>query len=370
MPPASEAPLAADPQTPDLGGKDVRPASYDARQFLTIAIVLGLLAAYFNWGEHLPVPGAFGSVDKRSGQVTFNSWMYLATITTGFYLVFGIAGRFAFSTASFVALGAYVSHYSTSSGNNWFVGFVAATLLAAVLGLAFATLVRNAHHFYFAVATLGLAEILLLVFTRWQRLVGRPGGEIQNVQDVSVFGYEFDSRYRHFYLWLALLAIVLVVTALIERSPLRRQAIAARDNPTVSETVGVDTHWPGIVLFTLGCVIAAAAGSVFVHTRGLGTPDSWGLNLGIGIFVILILGGLHSMFGALIGAWFYIYMPDYLERWEEWTQVIWGLVLVGVMVLVPDGLVGLWRHLRRGGERLAERRLRVLNRFLPPEQRS
>lgn len=325
------------------------PPVYDRRQFLVIVVVLAAITAYFNWGHYLPVPGAFGEVDKRSAQVTFNEWMWLSVVVTGFYLVFGVAGRFAFSTASFVGLGAYASHYATSSGNNWLVGLAVALVAAAVLGFVFAFLVRNAHHFYFAVATLGLAELLLLVFRRWDVLTGRPGGEIRGVQDAAVFGFDFDSRYRHFYLWLVLLAAVLVVTALIERSPLRRHAIASRDKSTVSETLGIDVHWPGIVLFTLGCVIASAAGSVFVHTRGLGTTETFGLELGIGIFVALILGGLNSMFGAIIGAWFYIYVPTYIERWEEWTQVIWGLGLITVMVLFPDGLVGLWRRLSGRG---------------------
>ncbi len=322
-----------------------RPPIYDRHQFVVIALVLVALTAYFNWGHLLPVPGAFGEVDRRSGQVTYNEWMWLSVIVTGFYLVFGVAGRFAFSTASFVGLGAYLSHYLTSSGNNWSVGFVASIVVASVVGFGFALVVRKAHHFYFAVATLGLAELMLIVFRQWDVLVGRPGGEIRSVRDMTIFGLEIDTRYRHFYVWLVALAIVLVIAALIERSPLRRTAIAARDNPTVSETVGVDVHWPGIVLFTLGCAIAAAAGSLFVHTRALGTPETFGLELGIGIFVVLILGGLHSMFGAVIGAWFYVYVPLYLEQWERWTQVIWGLVLVAVMILFPEGLVGVWHRI-------------------------
>ncbi len=345
MPPASELTV----------GREELPAIYGRHQFASITGVLVLLALYFNFGHHLGLPGVFGEIDKRSAQVTFNEWMWLSVIVTGFYLVFGVAGRFAFSTASFVGVGAYSSHYVTSSGNNWAVGFVVAVGISLLLGLIFAFVVRKAQHFYFAVATLGLAELILLVLRRWDRLVGRPGGEIRGVQDVSIFGVELDSRYRHFYLWLALLGVVLTIAALIERSPLRRTAIAARDNYTVSETVGVSVQWVGIVLFTLGCTIAGAAGSIFVHTRGLGTPDTFGIQLGIGIFVVLILGGMHSLFGALVGAWFYIYIPEYLERWEEWTQVIWGMVLIGVMILFPDGIVGIWHRMVGGWERVAVR---------------
>ena len=264
--------------------------------------------------------------------------------------MFGIAGRFAFSTASFVGLGAYVSHYATSSGNNWMIGFAAACATAALVAVGFAVLVRRAHHFYFAVATLGLSELLLLVFRRYQRFTGRPVGEITGVRDVTLFGFPLDSRYRHFWLLLVFLALVLAIAIWVVRSPLR-DAIAARDKPEVASTLGIDADRIGIVMFIVGSVIATAAGSIFVPTRQLGTPETFGLELGIGIFVVLILGGMHSPFGPIVGAWIYIYGPLYLERWEQWTQVIRGLVLVGVMIAFPDGLVSLVdrvRNLMRG----------------------
>jgi branched-chain amino acid transport system permease protein len=342
-PRASElaAPPVAAPARPTTAA--ARPPAWSERQYLTIALVLLAVAAYFQFGKGLPVPGTFGEVDKLSGQVVFNEWIHLAAIVTGFYLVFGLAGRFAFSTASFVGLGAYVSHYVTrTSGLSWFVGLAAGMAVAAAVGFGFAVLLRRAQHFYFAVATLGLAEIILLVLRRWERLTGRSSGEISGTRDMTIFGIEIDTRFRHFWILLALLGSVLLLTALILRSPLAREAIAARDKPVVATTLGVNVAWIGIVIFTLGCVISAAAGSVFVHTRGIGTPDTFGLELGIGVFVALILGGLRSMWGPLIGSWFYVYAPLYLERWEEWTQVIWGGVLVVVMIAFPDGLVGLW----------------------------
>ena len=334
------------PAASDRRAGPLVPEIYRQRHWLTTALVLLGMALYFHYGHLLPVPGRFGEVDKRSGQTLYNEWLWLSAIVIGFFLVFGIAGRFAFSTASFVGLGAYVSHYATSSGNNWTVGLIAAMVTGFVVASVFAVLVRKAHHFYFAVATLGLAELLLLVFRRTERFTGRPGGEITGVRDATLFGFEFDSRYRHFWLLLVFLAIALAIAVLVMRSPLRRDAIAARDKPEVAETLGIDPAWIGIVMFTVGSVIAAAAGSIFVHTRQLGTPETFGLELGIGIFIVLILGGMHSPFGPIIGAWVYVYAPLYLERWEEWTQAIWGLVLVGVMIAFPDGLIGVFERIR------------------------
>ena len=324
-----------------------RPPAWASRQYLTVALVLLALAAYFHWGGALPIPGAFGKIDKLSGQAVYVEWIWLAAVVTGFYFVFGIAGRFAFSTAAFIGLGAYVSHAVTrESGLSWIVGFAVAVGVATLLGFAFALLLRNAQHFYFAVGTLGLAEVLLIVFQRWILLTGRSSAEILSATRLSVFGWEAQARDRQFLVMLVFLAVVLFLGALMARSPMVRTAIAARENPRVLDTLGVDARWPGVVMFTLGCGISAAAGSLFVHTRGIGTPETFGIELGIGVFVALILGGLHSLWGGLIGAWFYVYVPLYLERWESWTLVIWGAVLVFVMIVFPDGLVGLVSRVR------------------------
>lgn len=325
----------------------LRPAPWGDRSYVAVGAVLVAVGLYLAQGHHLPVPGAFGEVDKLSGLVHFNEWLLLAAVVTSFWFVFGIAGRFAFCTASFVGLGAYVSHYATRGTEApVLVGLLASTAVALVLALAFALLVRRAHHFYFAVATLGLAEVLLLVFRRWERLTGRSSGELSGVRDLSFAGWAVDSRFRAALVLLVFLGAVLVLAVLVRRSPLERIAVAARDNPTVAATLAHDAERPGIVLFTLGSVLAAVAGSLFVHTRGLGTPETFGLELGIGIFVALILGGLRSMWGGLVGAWFYVYVPLYLERWERWTQVLWGAVLVLVMIAFPDGLVGVAARLR------------------------
>src|SRR5688572_1086749 len=156
-----------------------RPAPWSDRSYLAVGLVLVGLALYQQHGDRLPVPGAFGKAGKLSGLVTFNQFLLLAAVVTAFWMVFGVAGRFAFSTASFVGLGAYGSHYMTRES---LLPVVAGALLATAFGvglaLAFALLLRRAQHFYFAVATLGLAQVLLLVFGRWERLTGRSSGEI------------------------------------------------------------------------------------------------------------------------------------------------------------------------------------------------
>ena len=342
MPPGSE--LAA-----------ARPPAWRRHQYLTILLVCIGLAAYFQWGGNLHLPGPLGEVSTRSGQHRFLEWLKLGTIATTFYMIFGIGGRFAFSTAAFFGVGAYASHWATrTSGHPWPVGTAVAVVIAAVIALVFGLLVRKAHHFYFAVATLGLAQLLLLLFQRIRRLTGQSDAVLSGARKMTLFGWHVDSRYRVFFVFLGMTAVMLVIAAMIERSPLARRAAAARDNERVAETLGIDPVIPGLTLFVLGSSLAALAGSVFVHARATGEPNDFGLHLGIAIFVALILGGLHSLWGGLIGALFYTFVPAYLTHYlhksdsdlEKWIQVIWGAVLVIVMIAVPEGLVGIVQRIR------------------------
>ena len=197
---------------------------------------------------------------------------------------------------------------------------------------------------------------------------GSTTGEISGTADIDVFGFVFDSRPRQFWLLLGFLGSVLVVGYLIERSPLRRDAIVGSRRPR-PRRVARRPESPGRHRDVhLGAVIAGIAGALYVHTRGFASPETFGINLGLGVFVVLILGGMHSLWGALVGAWFYIYVPLYLGRWEEWSQVVWGLVLLVVMIALPTGLVGVWQRLighRLGSANPVAGRIRHLVGALP-----
>ena len=94
---------------------------------------------------------------------------------------------------------------------------------------------------------------------------------------------------------------------------MQREVIAGRDQPLVAATLGVPVLRHRIMMFVLGSAIAAAAGAIFVHARASPTPDSFGITLGLGIFVMLILGGLDSRWGPVVGAAFYVFVPQWLQ---------------------------------------------------------
>ena len=143
---------------------------------------------------------------------------------------------------------------------------------------------------------------------------------------------------------------------LLERSPVRREAIANRDRDIVARSLGLPILRLRITTFILGSAVAGFAGSLWAHRASSISVDEFGVDLGLGIFLMLILGGIGSMWGSLLGAWFYVYVRERLQRLHihighqsisEFWGIIYGSLLILVMVLLPDGIVGLGRRVRR-----------------------
>jgi branched-chain amino acid transport system permease protein len=283
-----------------------------------------------------------------------SQWATYALAGTGFYLVYGLSGQFAFSQAAFMGIGAYTSAWA-SEHVGFVGGFAAAIVVAVVVSLAFSWLVRRSSEFYFAIATLALSYLALIIFREWEAFTDR-GGEVLGIPRPDLFGWDLSSDRDVLWLTLAVLAVGLVLTALIERSPLRRSAIAFRDKHDVAATSGVPVDWIRYTFFALGSAFAAAAGSLSAHRVGFLSPDSFSLQLGIDLFLVLLLGGIGSMWGASIGAAFVVYAPEQLRFVGQYQELIYGLMLVIVVLALPKGLVGLadwlpWRRRRHRDDR-------------------
>jgi branched-chain amino acid transport system permease protein len=311
-----------------------RPPVYRLHQYRTVIIFTVAVGLY------VPL-----LVHSRLEQSLVNFWLLYSIMTVGFYLVFGMAGQFAFSQAFMVGLGAYTSGYIGATQPFW-VAFIVAVAFSAGVAATFGLLVRKSSHFYFAVATLGLSEIGILVFNQATHFSG-VGGQRLNIPSPSLFGYSFDTEMKFFFLALGVLFLALLLTSAVERSPVRREAVAVRDKELVSSTLGLPILKYKIVMYAIGSGIAAAAGSLYAHWQGVISPDVFNVDLGIAIFLMLILGGADSKWGAVLGAAFYTWVPDYLHSVAKYKEIVYGGLLVIVIIALPEGLIGVLDLVRR-----------------------
>jgi ABC-type branched-subunit amino acid transport system ATPase component/ABC-type branched-subunit amino acid transport system permease subunit len=327
--------------------------------YLWLALFLLGVALYRQYG-----------VSALGDQDLINTWLYYSVIVVGFYLVFGVSGQFAFSQAAFAAIGGYTSAWATRIAlfgvDSFWMGMVVGIVITAAIAVAFSLLMRRASHFYFAIGTLGLSEIVLVLLRRWTEFTNASGDTTAGIRRASIFGFPFDNSYRQFWLWLSALGVVLLLTIWLARSPFQREAMAGRDQETVAATVGVPTLRVKVAMFVLGSVIAGVAGTIFVHTKTFATPESFGIDLSLGIFVMLIIGGVASRWGPIVGAAFYVFVPQWLQggvlglpgveftveafgqehRLGDFRDIFFGSLLVITMIAFPEGLVGIGRRLK------------------------
>ncbi|HEY8547413.1 MAG TPA: branched-chain amino acid ABC transporter permease [Acidimicrobiales bacterium] len=308
-----------------------RPPVYGQHHFVTIGVFLVAVA--------LIAPEI---AQSRSDQFLVNLWLVYCITGIGFYWVFGLAGKFAFCQTFMMALGGFTSAYLTRpDGPNqpFLVGVAGAIAVTCVIALLLGLSVRRAQHFYFAIATLALESIGHTVFKEWTDFTG-PNGTTVGVPPAKIGGTEFLQESEVFRLFLGALAIVLVLAALIERSPLRREAVAARDNLLVANVAGVRADRHQLTLLVLGSGLGGLSGALIAHWNGVIGIDSFGIDLAIGIFLMLLLGGSGSMWGPVLGAAFYVAVPDLLSGIERYSAMVYGLVLLVVVIAMPEGLVG------------------------------
>jgi branched-chain amino acid transport system permease protein len=325
---------------------EVRPPIYRGIPYLKVLLVVVVLFAF-----------RMTITEGRVQQNIFNDWLLYAMVVLGFYFVFGISGQFAFSQAAMFGLGAYTSHWATHNPDNpWFIGPIAAVILCSIIAVAFSLIMKRTAHFYFAVGTLALQEIFNLFIRKSDWFTHSGGGEVSNIRPISLFGTEFVSYVEVFRLLIVTLGLLFVMGYFLERSPVRREAIANRDRDVVAKSLGLPIMRLRISTFVLGAAVAGFAGSLWGHRASSASVEEFGVNLGLGIFLMLILGGIGSMWGALLGAWFYVYVRERLQRvgveifgkrLSELWGIIYGSLLILVMVLLPDGIVGLGQRIRR-----------------------
>ncbi len=329
-----------------------RPPALRGYPYLWLVVFLGVMVALRfvpHWGN-----------DQT---FLFNLWLVYTVMVVGFYFVFGLSGQFAFSQAAFAMVGGYTSAWATRQGVNFIVAVAFGMAVAALIAFAFAWVARRANLFFLAIATLALSEIINQVITQWNQFTGVDGAELHDVKPIDFFGWTATSKAESvatnqrnlFWVYLGAVAVAMLVGLWLARSPVKREAIALRDQPTVASSLGVPTLRLRLTMFVLGSAIGAFAGALSVHGNGYAQPTDYTVELGLGIFVMLIVGGIDSLWGPVLGAAFYVWLPHFLQRLDlevfghqirEYNQIIYGAALLLTMIFMPEGLVGIGRRTR------------------------
>ena len=332
--PDSETAVVDTSLAPTGEARTTRRRLYPGHQFLVVLVTAVVVGTVVSALELEPLD--LGMV---------NLWMVYSIIAIGFYFIFAVAGQFALSQAFMAMVGGYVSAVASPS-TGVPLGIVCGITTAGVLAAAFALLMRRVTEFYFAIATLGLAEIGTIVIRNWDYVGGVDGTRI-GIQPLEALGRQLRMQDEVFWGLLAAFTLALLVAAAFERSPLRRELIAVHRTPEVAATLGVPVTLLRVTVFAAGSMLAAFGGALYAHWQGFVSTEAFGLDLSIGIFIMVLFGGTSSMWGAVIGAAFYVVVPVKFEFLGGYLDVFFGGLILVLIIAFPEGLIGIARSVAR-----------------------
>ena len=261
-----------------------------------------------------------------------------AVIVLGLNLLIGFAGQISLGHAGFLGIGAYASavlptHLGWHPVLALGVGALAAGLLAALVARPIFKL--KGH--YLAMATLGLGIIINIALRNEAAWTGGPDG--MPVPAMGLFGFELSND-KHWYWVVALLLSVSVWASLnLINSPFGRALRALHGSEVASQVVGVDVVRYKVAIFVLSAVFASVMGSVTAHYVGFVTPNLADFFHSIELVTMVVVGGMASVYGSLVGAVLLTALPQALTSFEGWETVAFGAILMACMIFMPKGLV-------------------------------
>lgn len=263
-----------------------------------------------------------------------------AIVAMGLNLVFGYAGQISLGHAAYFAIGAYTSTLVTMHlGLSFVFGMGCAILLAAALGALVGIPSLKLEGSYLAMATIGFGEIVKMLLVNAESVTGGPAG-ISRIPPPDVLGLVLSSPAQRFYLVLVVTAVAFALYFNLVRSHYGSRFVAVRDSAKAAAAMGIDVRETKIHAFVFSTAFAGCAGSLYAHVNRYIAPDAFGLGESINFLIIVVVGGMGTLLGPIVGAAIIVYLRETLLALKDYNMLIYGLMLMILMVFMSRGLVG------------------------------
>ncbi len=273
-----------------------------------------------------------------------------ATVCVGLNLLIGYAGQISLGHAGFFALGGYgsailASRYGVPVWLSLPMACTAVGLLAFFIGRP--TLRLKGHTL--AMATLGLGIIISIVLTTEDRWTGGPDG--MAVPPLVLFGVAIQGERLWYWIAAGVLMLTVWLALNLIESPNGRALRALHGSPVAAETLGIASERFKLQVFVLSAVLAAIAGALTAHYAGFLTPAKASFMHSVELVIMVVFGGMASVFGAVVGAAVLTVLPQLLTVLKDYEMMVFGAILIATMVFFPQGVVptlqSRWRRWRQ-----------------------
>jgi len=292
--------------------------------FYLLSLIAMLLPLVFPENYYITVVGVFCA--------------FHIILAVGLNLLIGYCGQISLGHAAFFGIGAYSSGILTTQYelNPWLAIILALVLVFIIANLIARPILKLKGH-YLAMATLGFGIIVHIILVQTQSLTGGPDG-LGEIPVLNIGSWSIDSDVRWYYVSsLVALFTIWCSLNLINSRP-GRAIRAVHGSEFAAQMMGIDTTKTKVSVFVFAAMLACFAGSLFAHQQNFISPDSFNFFFSIELVTMVILGGMASTYGAVFGAILLTFLPELLVVFEDYEMLIFGAILMGVMIFMPQGV--------------------------------
>jgi branched-chain amino acid transport system permease protein len=322
----------------------------------------------------LAAPLAVGSY--LQSQIVF-VFIY-AIVGVGLLILAGFAGQVSLGHAAFLAIGAYTAGYMQRLGVPFLIYLPLSVVLTGAVGALVGFPALRLSGIYLVIATIAFGFIIEEVAARWESVTN--GNDGMRIKQIELFGFTVSrDGYSFYYLCLGLLILVLVLALNLLRSPTGRAFIAIRDSETAAQSIGINLSVYKVVAFSISAGMTGLAGCLYAHKMSFISPEMFTLLLSLEFVIVIVIGGVGSLHGAVLGSIFVVMVDPFLSYLKDdlprgigelarsfgvanpgalqdtlaavggaagLKGAIYGLIIIVFIVFEPYGLYGRWLKIR------------------------
>jgi branched-chain amino acid transport system permease protein len=314
---------------------------------------------FYKWGW-LAILGAGVVIFSQTGGDYVAYMLNLIFINiiaaVGLNILTGFTGLISLGHAAFMAIGAYTSAILTVTLDvPFWLALPTAGALTGLIGFVVGLPSLRLMGIYLALATMAFGFVTDEIILQWQNVTG--GADGFSAVSPAIFGLTFDSYKKYFFITFISLAILLFAAKNMLRGSFGRTLMAIRDSETAAETMGINLGWYKALAFTLSALYTGLAGSLYAHFILFISIDNFTLLNSISYIVMIVVGGLGSITGSVIGAIFITVLPEIISLTKDYLPAavktasslqaaVYGIILMLFIIYQPTGFYGLWVKIR------------------------
>jgi branched-chain amino acid transport system permease protein len=320
-------------------------------QFILFGLVLATL----------PIMAQTFPFVKSGYIITIGGTLIYAIAALGLNLLLGYSGLISLGTAGFMGLAAYISAYLTVDlGWPFLASMAVAVIIPTIIGILVGLVSLKIEGMYLAIATLAVSEVIRKTFEEFDTFTNGFSGKAAKFPEF--FNISLD-RATTYYLIVIVMVLVMILMYNMVNGQLGRALNAMRGSEAASQAMGVNLLKYRLIAFAFATAFAALSGVLYVHFVRYSYPSIWSLKLSLDFLAMIIIGGLRSIYGTILGAFIIFAVPDiFLKQIPYFNQLSYmfnGILIILVIMFYPNGIVYLRYDIKKWWNKFMSRKDKV-----------